>query len=126
MRGEDPNRLESPRIHALGDANCPSDRVEARNKCMRVLVVHAGKEEADTIDALICSIPQLVSCHHLSVAIRPKLERRTLRFLTLHNISWMYCGFERYVVVMNDAQAHTQEVQLMAMALTIDVDCISD
>ena len=60
--------MELPRFDALGDADCPSDRVEARNKCIRVLAVHAAKE-ADPIDALVGNIPQLVSRQALSVAI---------------------------------------------------------
>ena len=74
MRGEDLNRLELPRFRALGDADCPrgakSDRVEARNKCIGALIVHAGKE-ADPIGTLIGNVPQVVSCRTLSVAVKP-------------------------------------------------------
>ena len=62
--------------------------MEARNKCISVLVVHAGME-ADPIDALVGNISQLVSCQTLNLAMKPcerKPEGKVLPLDTLLNI----------------------------------------
>ena len=62
--------------------------MEARNKCISVLVVHAGKE-ADPIDTLVDDISQLVSCQTLSLAMEPyerKPEGKVRPLGTLLNI----------------------------------------